>query len=180
MTTIALPNHYKEAYRCLIKYACGMILFALLSGILFQESGKKVPYEEFGPGMHWESVYHLALLHGHSFLIGTLIPTALIVLLHVSLVLGAEPIGEKCLKWGKMLYLAGATLSIALMLYKGYHFMLSVRGGETDFAVIEASLFGGISGLRHGLYGLTHTAMAVGLGMLAWKISGSLPKLESN
>ncbi len=179
MTTVALPSHYKEVYRCFIKYACWMTLFALITGILFQESGKKVSYEEFGPGMHWESVYHLALLHGHSFLIGVLIPTALIVLLHVALVLGAEPLGEKGLKWGKMLYLAGATVSIALMLYKGYHFMLSVRGGETNFAVIEASLFNGISGLRHGLYGLSHTSMGVGLGMLVWKIAASLPQLES-
>ncbi|MBX2861043.1 MAG: DUF2871 family protein [Vampirovibrio sp.] len=171
-----IPDHYQLFYRRFIRFACWMVFFALLSGILFQESTRKIPMGEFPPGIHWEAVYHLALLHGHAFLIGTLIPLAVLAMLQFGLLLGGKEISGKVLTWGGWLYLLGAFLSITLMLYKGYHYVLSIRFGELDFAVIHHGLFGGLEMGRHLVYGVSHVGMSVGLIILVVGVLRSLPK----
>ncbi|MEB3287427.1 MAG: DUF2871 family protein [Vampirovibrionales bacterium] len=172
----ALPPHYRRFYNRFIRFSCVMIFFALIAGILFQESTRKVSFDSIAPGIHWEAVYHLALLHGHAFLIGVLLPLAILVMLHLVLQLGGKTLSAKTLHWGGLLYQLGAISAILLMLYKGYHYVLSVRMGTLDFAFIHHSFFAGQEILRHVIYGLSHVAMSVGLGIFAVAIWRALPK----
>lgn len=163
---MSIPQHYQAFYRLFLRFSVVMMIAALLMGILFQESSKKAPVSEMLPaGPHLESVFALSLVHGHAFLIGALIPLALSWMLYLGLQLGFRPLSEKTLRWTSRLYLPSATVAILLMLYKGYHFLLGVRSGNLDFAGLNASLFMGSHALRASVYGLTHTAMAVGLSI---------------
>lgn len=171
-----LTPHYRKLYLTFLRFSCWMVFFGLIAGILFQESTRKVPLGQFPPGIHWESVYHLALLHGHVFLIGVLVPVAVMAMLHFGLLLKGGVVSQKVLKWGSLLYLAGTGLTVLLMLYKGYHYVISVRMGELDFAAIEHGFFAGQHLLRQVVYGLAHTAMSAGLITLTVGILRSLPK----
>ena len=175
-----IPNHYQTLYKKFLRFGCGMTIFALISGILFQESTKKIPFNEtFTPGIHWESTYHLALLHGHVFLIGVLIPIALISMLHFGLLLDGKIISEKTLNWGTWLYIPGTLLTILLMLYKGYHYVISVRMGQLDFVEINHTFFMGSHIARAIVYALSHTSMSIGLGIFVVSIWKSLPSAKA-
>jgi hypothetical protein len=162
-----MPDYYRKYYRVYLRFAVVMMIVALLMGILFQESSKKAPFSAaLPPGVHLESVISLALVHGHTFLIGVLIPLAVTWMLYLGLMLGYQPISEKSLTIGTRLYLPASVGAVALMLYKGYHFLLGVRSGQMDFNALNESLFFGSHAARAAVYGLIHTALAVGLGIL--------------
>ena len=162
-----LPEPYQRFYRTYLRYALSMLLFGLLVGIAFQESARKLPISQSVPaGMHLEAILTLALVHGHAIVIGVLLPLATIWALHIGLILGAAPLSARSLKWAARLYIPGSVVSILLMLWKGYHFVLGVRGGTLDLGALNHSLLFGNHGLRAALYGTSHTAMAAGLGIL--------------
>lgn len=162
-----IPAYYRPIYRTYLRFSLVMMVLAMLFGIAFQESAKKAPISAVLPaGLHLESTINLALVHGHTFLIGVLIPLAITWILFLGLKLGFTPLSEKSLKWSTRLYLPGAAIAVLLMLYKGYAYLLGVRGGETDLSVLDKSMFLGSHALRAATYGLTHTAMAVGLFIL--------------
>ncbi len=172
-----IPAHYRRLYISFLRLAGAMIFFALVTGILFQESTRKVPIGKvLDPGIHWESVYHLALVHGHVFLIGVLIPVAVLGMLHFSLMVGGKEIKPKTLKWAARLYHIGVGLTVLLMLYKGYHYVLSVRMGQLAFEAIDHSYFGGSHILRAIVYTIAHVSMSVGLGIIAAGVLRGLPK----
>ena len=163
-----LPDHYRALYRTWLRFAIVMMLFGLLAGLSFEESAKHAPVSAALPaGAHLEATLPLALVHGHAFLIGAVLPLALLFMLHLGLTMGFHPLGARTLRWATWLYLPGSALSVALMLYKGYHWVLGVRFGHTDFAAWNAAFFGGNAALRAALYGLAHSAMSLGLGILA-------------
>lgn len=168
-----IPEYYRAFYRLYLRFSIVMMIAALLMGILFQESSKKAPISEMLPaGAHLESVFGLSLVHGHTFLIGALIPLAVIWMLFLGLQLGFAPVSEKTLRWTSRLYLPSSVVAVLLMLYKGYHFLLGVRSGNLDLAALNSTLFLGSHALRASVYGLTHTAMAVGLSIVLiafWK-----------
>lgn len=175
-----IPNHYQTLYIRFIRFACGMTIFGLISGILFQESTRKIPFSiTYPPGIHWEAIYHLAFVHGHIFLIGVLIPLAVIGMLHFGLLLGGKTVSKKVLDWGLWLYLPNSFLAVLLMLYKGYHYVISIRMGQLDFVQIDHNFFCGCHLLRQIVYGLSHTLMSVGLGILVVAIFRSLPSLKT-
>ena len=162
-----LPEPYRRFYRTQLRYALCMLLFGLLAGIAFQESTRKLPISEAVPaGMHVETILFLALVHGHAILIGVLLPLAATWALHLGLILGAAPISERSLKWITRLYIPGSLVSVLLMLWKGYHLVLGVRSGILDLGALHHSFLFGNHALRAVLYGASHTAMAVGLGIL--------------
>jgi hypothetical protein len=176
----ALPVHYRAFYFFVARFSILMLILGLLVGIVYQESSRKAPISAMlPPGMHLESVIDLALSHGHIFLIGALIPLGLSWLLYMGLQLGANPISAKSLKVGSWMYFPGAVGAIALMIYKGYHFLLGVRGGNTDFVALQASFFAGNHALRAASYGTIHTVMAIGLLVIVipiWKSLKTAPK----
>ena len=172
-----IPSHYRPIYKTYIRFALVMMVLALLLGIAFQESAKKAPISAVLPaGMHLEATINLALVHGHAFLIGVLIPLAITWISYLGLKLGFEPISEKSWNWATRLYLPGSALAVVLMLYKGYAILLGVRGGETDLTVIDQHMYMGSHALRGAAYGLTHTAMAVGLFIFVGAIWKSMNK----
>ena len=163
------PAHYRPIYKTYLRFSLAMMVLAMLLGIAFQESAKKAPISAALPaGLHLESTINLALVHGHAFLIGVLIPLAITWILYLGTQLGFAPLSEKTLKLATRLYLPGSAVAVVLMLYKGYHYLLGVRSGVTDLSVLNQSLFMGSHALRASVYGLTHTAMALGLFILVF------------
>lgn len=171
-----LPPHYADSTRALLRYSVVMTIVALLSGVLFQESSKKLDYAATPPGVRLEAVLSLALVHGHVFLTAVLIPIAMASALFLARRIGGAELTQRPLKWLTRGYLPFVTATVALMLYKGYHTLLSVRFGARDFDQIDASYFGGLVWLRHGVYGVTHVGMAVSLGVFVVALWRSLKR----
>ena len=161
VSTHELPAHYVSATRAVLRYAIVMVVVALMVGMSFQESGKKLDFTEAPPGLHLEALIQLALVHGHLFVTAVLLPIAMIGAMFLARRVGAPeltPRTVRFLTWG---YLPMAALSAALMLYKGYHVLLSVRFGDTDLAAINGRLFAAQGPVRFAVYTLAH----VGLGL---------------
>lgn len=172
---VSYPDHYGTATRTLLRYAMIMIIIGLLSGIAFQESSKKVSLTPGPDGpAYWDTTLRLAVVHGHVFVTGVLMPVALLGMLHLARYHGGREVSRRALTWVLRLYIPFTSATVALMLLKGYHFLLAVRGGQTDMIAIDASYLGGNVGLRHGIYGLSHVGMAVGLGIFVWCLWKSL------
>lgn len=175
-----IPSHYKPIYRAYLRFSLAMMVVAMLLGIAFQESAKKAPISAVLPaGAHLESTINLALVHGHAFLIGVLIPLAITWILYLGLSLGFAPLSEKALKLATRLYLPASAVAVLLMLYKGYHILLGVRSGITDLSQLDSTLFMGSHALRAAAYGLTHTAMAAGLFIFVFSFWKSMGKTSS-
>lgn len=170
-----LPQHYLWLYGLNIRLACIMGFVGLISGILYQESTRKVTYDMLAPGANWEAVNHLALVHGHTILIGVVIPVVVVVMIHLVLRMGGQVLAPWSVRWGGWLYLIGAVAAVLLMIYKGYHFVLSVRMGVLDFETLDHTFFGGSHLVRAIAYGLSHTILSTGLGILLVGIWRSLP-----
>ncbi len=169
------PPHYSTTVRVLLRYALIMLMVGLLSGVAYRESAKKLPLTPAPDGpQFWDGALHLALVHGHLILIGVLLPVALAGMLHLARAHGGRELGPRSLAWVVYLYLPCATVTGLLMLYKGYHVLLAARHGEADLARIDETFFAGNTALRYAIYGLSHTGMAVGLGIFAWCLWRSL------
>ena len=158
-----LDDATRGALRSLLRYAIVMAFVGLLAGVAFQESAKKLGFAAAPPGVHLEAVIQLALVHGHALTLGVLLPLAMAGALLIARRVGAAPVGPRALAWLTRGFLPLAAVSVALMLYKGYHILLSARAGERDFAAIDAALFGGATLLRHLIYGAAHSGMAIAL-----------------
>lgn len=171
----ALPEHYTAAIRTLLRFGLVMIVVGLLSGVAFQESSKKMSLTPpMGALSHLDAVLSLALVHGHIMVTGVLFPIAMASALYLARACGGLDVSRRALRWTVNLYLPFVSASILLMLYKGYHVLLSARAGMTDMSRIDGDLFAGSKMLRHGLYGLSHTGMAFALCLFAWCVWRSL------
>ena len=175
--TREVPDHYRAATRTLLRYAVAMTLVALVSGVLFQESSKKLDYAEAAPGLRLEAVVSLALVHGHVFVTGVLIPIAMAGALFLGLRAGGAALSSRPLTWLTRGYLPLVAVTMLLMLYKGYHVLLSVRHGVLDLDRVDASYFGGLTWLRHGVYGFAHVGMALSLGVFVIALWRSLRRV---
>jgi hypothetical protein len=173
-TTRDAPQHYASATRTLLRYASAMTVVALLAGVLFQESSKKLDYAAAAPGLRLEAVLSLALVHGHVFVTGVLIPIAMAGALYLGLKAGGAALSPRSVRWLTRGYLPFVAVTMLLMLYKGYHVLLSVRHGARDLDLVDASYFGGLAWLRHGVYGAAHIGMAVALGVFVVALWRSL------
>jgi hypothetical protein len=175
----APPEHYRATIRTLLRFSMGMVLFGLLCGVLFQESSKQLSHAQAPNGLYLEALLSLALVHGHVLVSGTLLPIALAGALTLARRAGAGELAPRTLLWLTRGYLPCVTLSLLLMLYKGYHTLISVRLGRQDLTAIDAAYFGGQSALRHGVYAVAHIGMALGLGVFAvalWRSLSARPR----
>ncbi|MHC5108911.1 MAG: hypothetical protein ACYTHJ_03420 [Planctomycetota bacterium] len=171
----ALPTHYTGAIRALLRFGLVMVVVGLLSGIAFQESSKKMSLSPPVGGLtHLDAVLNLALVHGHILVTGVLFPIAMASVLYLARSCGGIDVSSRALRWIVNLYLPFVSASILLMLYKGYHVLLSARAGITDMSQIDGNLFGGSKALRHGLYGISHVGMAFALCMFSWCVWRSM------
>ncbi len=173
--TPVLPAHYTAAIRRLLRFALVMVVIGLLSGIAFQESSKKMTLTPPVGGLsHLDAVLPLALFHGHILVIGVLFPIALAAVLYFARVCGGSDISRRALRWTVNTYIPFVSVSVVLMLYKGYHVLLSARAGITDMARIDGEFFAGSKMLRNGLYGLSHAGMGLALCIFVWCVWRSL------
>lgn len=156
-----LPDHYRAAIRVVIRYAIVMVVVALLVGISFQESARKLTWDIAPAGLHMEAMLQLAVVHGHVFVSSVLLPIALLALLLLARMAGGTELAPRTVSWLTRGYLPAAAVTLALMLFKGYFILLAVRHGETDMGAIHASLLGGPGPLRYTLYGVIHGAMGL-------------------
>ena len=164
--------HYRRAIRTLLRYAVVMAFVGLLVGISYQESAKKLPPGSVPTGFHQEATLHLALVHGHVFVMGVLLPVALAGALVLGRHAGGAEVSSRGVWWLTRGYLPLAAAALALQLYKGYHFLLMARAGERDLGVIDHAFMGGSHVLRYGVYAVVHAGMGVALGVflvLLWK-----------
>lgn len=161
--SVTHPAHYTAAFRTVLRYVIVMVVVGLLAGISFQESVKKLDFADVSRGLHIEARIHLALVHGHVFVTSVLLPLALVGALHFALRVGARPLSRRGIRWLTWGVLPASAGTVALMLYKGYHFLLNVRWGATNLAAVDASYFGGVHVLRYGVYGAVHAALGVSL-----------------
>lgn len=171
----AVPAHYASTTRTLLRYAVVMLFVGLLAGVAFQESSKKLDYADVAPGVRLEAILSLALVHGHMLVTAVIFPLVLAGALDLARRAGGAELSLGAQRWLTRGYLPSVTLTVALMLYKGYHTLLAVRFGERDFDAIDAAFFGGVLPLRHAVYGLVHVAMAVSLvafGVALWRSFG--------
>ena len=155
-------------------WAAGVFSWLLLSGVLFQESSKKLDYAAAEPGLRLEAVLSLALVHGHVFVTAVLIPIAMAGALFLALKAGGSELGPRPLAWLTRGYLPSVTATVLLMIYKGYHVLLAVRSGERDLDAVDRAYFGGLVALRHGVYAVAHIAMALSLGVFVVALWRSL------
>jgi hypothetical protein len=170
-----LPGHYKRFYRTHLRFALVMMAIALLAGISFQESGRKVLVTPAVPvGAHLEFLLALALVHGHAFLTGVVLPLAFAFMLHLERALDCPPLSERSLSWTTRLYLPGAAATVLLQLLKGYHLVLGVRHGAVDFTRLNDAFLGGNHAIRAGVYGLAHGAMGLGMAIVGLGLWRSL------
>lgn len=169
-----LPQSYQAALRTLLRFASAMMVVALLTGVLFQESSKKLSFADAPPGLHIETTIRLALVHGHVFTTAVLIPIAAAAALVLARRIGGRELTQRSLRWLTRVYLPLVSSALALMLWKAYHLLLSVRWGETDLDAIDAQFFFGLKWARHIVYGGSHIGMAVGLGVFAVALFRSL------
>jgi hypothetical protein len=160
-TTETLPATYRGALKALLRTAIVMAVIGLLTGLSFQESARKLPFSAAGAGLHLEAVIGLALVHGHVFTVGVLLPLALAGALLMARRAGGSEVSGRSLAWLVRGYLPAAAVTVALQLVKGYHVLLAVRGGATDLATVDHAFLGGHEVLRFALFGLSHTALGV-------------------
>lgn len=171
-----LPDNYAKTLRTLIRFAVAMALFGLLIGIAFQESIKKFPPDAAPAGVHLTASLPLALVHGHVFNLGVLLPLALAGALVLARSAGGRPVGPRVLAWLRRAFLPFATATLLLQLFKGYYMLLSVRDGRHDIAAVDAAFLGGSHVLRYGIYAVVHTGMGISLGVFLvalWRSLGA-------
>jgi len=178
MSSDPLPETYRRTVRALLRFAASMLIVALLTGVLFQESAKKLALDDVAPGLHTKATLRLALLHGHVFVSAVLIPIACAGALVLGRVIGGRELGARSQRFLVRGYLPFTGFVLSLMLVKSYHLLLAVRGGDLDLAAIDARFFFGQTMLRHVVYGVAHVGMAVGLGVFAVALFRSLKVLE--
>jgi len=175
------PGHYRDAIRVFLRFSAVMLVVGLLSGIAYQESGKKVSWNPGPEGpAYWDATLRLALVHGHLIMSGVLLPVAMACMLYLARWCGGREIGRRALAWALYTYLPFVSVSMGLMLFKAYHVLLSVRGGQTDMSLINAAYFGGSKAVRHSVYGFVHVGMAFGLCLFAWCVWRSLGAKQRN
>jgi hypothetical protein len=158
-----LPAHYRDATRVILKFAIVMAILGLLLGVAYQESVKKLEHGDVDPGFRLQVTIHLALVHGHVLLIGTILPLVLVGMLFLARKAGGTPVSSKSVRWLTRGYLPFSAATFALMLYKGYHFLLAARAGGRSVAEADASFFGGSAMIRHSVYGLFHAGMGIAM-----------------
>lgn len=169
-----VPAHYKAAVRTTLRYVIVMVVVGLLVGISFQESAKKLDFGSVSAGLHIEARIHLALVHGHVFVTTVLLPLVLAGALYLALGAGGRPLGPRGVRWLTWGLLPASAATVALMFYKGYHYLLNVRWGVTDLTQVDAGLFGGIRALRYAVNGAIHGALGLSLVALIFLLWRSL------
>ena len=172
-----LPEHYHATVRTLLRFAAVMLIVGLLSGVLFQESAKKLDHASLSPGLALAASLRLALVHGHVIVSAVLLPIGCAGALLIARRIGGAELGSRTLAFLTRGYLPLISVTLALMLTKSYHVLLAVRGGAVDLAAVDERWFFGAGLVRHLVYGAAHVGLALCLGVFAIALWRSLRRV---
>jgi hypothetical protein len=196
MEPVQLPEHYRLWIRRLVRIASVFMFVGICLGLYSTSYQRKMRYgthphlttdEEraagvkhvvtLPPGLMWETGRDVRISHGHVILIGGVIPIAICAALWLTLLAGGKPVSNGTLHAFCWTYFPGACGAFGLMVYKGMHSFWSVQDGVFDIGQVHASMFGGSRALRGLAYGLSHTLLAGGLGVITvalWRSAGKI------
>ncbi len=168
-------HFYADTLRTLVRFAIAMALLGILVGIAYQESAQKLTYETTGAGLRLAAVLPLALVHGHIFAMGVLLPLSLGCAMELSLKAGGKLVGRIALTSLRRVFLPFVCASVALQMFKGYFVLLAVRNGQQDLAAVDASFLAGSHTLRFALYAIIHSGVGISLSVFLlalWRSMG--------
>ena len=167
MSGSSVDSSIKPLLKLMGSYAAVMAVVALAIGVLYREVSKaylaNVPLSNA-----ITASYYLSVAHGHTFMVGVLIPAALTALTYVAVKLGGE-LSPSSAKKAFAVYVAGSLMALALLIYKGLGIVVSY--GTNPAAGLDAAnnaLFLGSHALRESLYGTAHLLLGIGL---AWYVT---------
>ena len=89
----------------------------------------------------------LDVMHGHTIIMGSIVPIMICLMLFLGKVIGGGEIKPKSLNVSVIMYLVGTVGSLILLFYKGINIETIVHSGVLDFAQVNGALFGGSVGM---------------------------------
>ncbi len=159
----------KKLYKLIITYIMIMLIAALVIGVVYREVSKAyLSDKEFEQQIMYS--YFLSLCHGHTFMVGVLIPTAILVVVYVIESKNLGIINYSSLGKAFMLYIVSAIGIVLLLLYKG----ISITTSDASLTQAYNSLYGGNLALRESVYGLIHLLLGISIVWIVVVILRSL------
>ncbi len=158
-------------------YVLIMLLIALGLGVTYREVSKaflgSLPLEKQLLG-----AYYLSLMHGHTLMMGVLLPTALLIITYLVMKHGLLSEGDFIsLRRGFIVLMVGSSLAIALLTYKGV--AIATNYSYTmDLTQANNQLFMSISVLREGIYGVAHLLLGIGTVWYVLKLLSKVIKIR--
>ena len=135
-----------------------MLIVALVIGVVYREVSKAyLSDKEFEQQIMYS--YFLSLCHGHTFMVGVLIPTAILVVVYVIESKNLGIINYSSLGKAFMLYIVSGIGIVLLLLYKG----VSITTSDASLTQAYNSLYGGNLALRESVYGLIHLLLGISI-----------------
>jgi hypothetical protein len=153
------PVLAQKLFRKQIIFAAIMSVLALIMGLVYREVSR-VFFEKLTMEQQLVYGHDMSLVHGHTFLLGAVIP---LVLAGFTLIV-LPMLTEKRLKNMNIrftAYMVAASVALALMVYKGLAFIM---GAGLPLETIDAGLFWGDRVLRGILFGLSHVTIFWSVG----------------
>ena len=160
-----------------ITYVLIMLLIALGLGVTYREVSKaflgSLPLEKQLVG-----AYYLSLMHGHTLMMGVLLPTALLVITYLVMRRGLLEEGDFIsLRRAFVVLMVGSSLAIALLTYKGVAVATNYPY-TMDLTQANSQLFMSDSTLREGIYGVAHLLLGIGIVWYVIKILSKVIKIK--
>lgn len=158
-------------YKLIITYIMIMLIVALAIGVVYREVSKAyLSDKELEQQIMYS--YFLSLCHGHTFMVGVLIPTAILVVVYVIESRNLGRINYSSLRKAFLLYMVSAIGIVSLLLYKG----ISITISDTSLTQAYNSLYGGNLALRESVYGIIHLLLGISIVWIVVIILRSLGK----
>ncbi len=161
----------EKLFRGIITYSLAMMIAGLVIGVLYREFTKI-----YTAGLPLEKQllvsYYLSLGHGHVFMVGVLIPLALLVSTYVLTERGyLDRDRLNSLEKPFIIFVAGSLMMVGLLVYKGLGMVyFYAQNPGAGLSAADEKLFLGSKALRESLYGVAHLAMGVGLVWYVWML----------
>jgi hypothetical protein len=153
------PPLVQKLFSAQIRYAAIMSILALVMGLVYREVSRPF-FKALSPDQQLLYGHNMSLVHGHTFLLGAVIPITLALLT----LLTFHNLDEKRLKNMNIrfnAYIVASLVALALMVYKGLAFIFAAG---LPLATIDTGLFFGSPVLRGILFGASHLAIFWAIG----------------
>jgi len=153
------PVLAQKLFRKQIIFSTVMMVMSLIMGLVFREVTRGF-FKNLTMEQQLIYGHDMSLVHGHTFLLGVVIP---LVLASFTLIVLPD-LTEKRLQNMNIrfsVYMIAATVALALMVYKGLAFIM---GAGLPLETIDAGLFWGNRILRGVLFGLSHVTIFWSVG----------------